>query len=102
MKQVLKKKYRDTEYNLFKTSKDYSNQRIGKTESRLPEIVKNIALIYVQKGDNDSAISAIKEARAINPDDVNLILSEADLYIKIGDKNQIQGPNAASHRKRSE
>ena len=86
----VEEKVSETEYNLFKTSKDYTNQRIGKTESRLPEIVKNIALIYVQKGDNDSAISAIKEARAINPEDVNLILSEADLYIKIGDKNKFK------------
>ncbi|MBT5392367.1 MAG: tetratricopeptide repeat protein [Flavobacteriaceae bacterium] len=44
----------------------------------------------MQKGENDKAISAIKEARAINPDDVNLILSEADLYIKIGDKNKFK------------
>ena len=41
----IEEKVSDTEYNLFKNSKDYSNQRIGKTESRLPEIVKNIALI---------------------------------------------------------
>ena len=74
----IEEKVSETEYNLFKSSKDYTNQRIGKTESRLPEIVKNIALIYVQKGENDKAISAIKEARAINPDDVNSILSEAD------------------------
>ena len=86
----IEEKVSETEYNLFKSSKDYTNQRIGKTESRLPEIVKNIALIYVQKGENDKAISAIKEARAINPDDVNLILSEADLYIKIGDKNKFK------------
>ncbi|MBT4246397.1 MAG: tetratricopeptide repeat protein, partial [Flavobacteriaceae bacterium] len=63
-----------------------TNPRIGKTESRLPEIVKNIALIYVQKGEVDLAISAIKEAREINPEDVNLLLSEADLYIKLGNK----------------
>ena len=76
----------ETEYNLLKSSKDYSNPRVGKTESRLPEIVKNIALIYVQLGENDKAISAIKEAREINPDNVNLVLSEADLYIKLGNK----------------
>lgn len=86
----IEEKVSETEYNLFKNSKDYSNQRTGKTESRLPEIVKNIALIYVQKGENDNAIAAIKEARVINPDDVNLILSEADLYIKIGDKNKFK------------
>ena len=77
-----------TEYNLFKKSKDYKNQRIADTESRLPEIVKNIALIYVQKGEVDLAISAIKEARAVNPNDINLLLSEADLYIKLGDRDK--------------
>ena len=82
----IEEKVTETEYNLFKSSKDYTNPRIGKTESRLPEIVKNIALIYVQKGEVDLAISAIKEAREINPEDVNLLLSEADLYIKLGDK----------------
>lgn len=82
----IEEKVTETEYNLFKSSKDYTNPRIGKTESRLPEIVKNIALIYVQKGEVDLAISAIKEAREVNPEDVNLLLSEADLYIKLGDK----------------
>ena len=70
----------------MKSSKDYTNPRVGKTESRLPEIVKNIALIYVQTGENDKAISAIKEARKINPEDINLLLSEADVYMKLGDK----------------
>jgi tetratricopeptide (TPR) repeat protein len=82
----IEEKVTETEYNLFKSSKDHTNPRIGKTESRLPEIVKNIALIYVQKGEVDLAISAIKEAREVNPEDVNLLLSEADLYIKLGDK----------------
>ena len=82
----IEEKVTETEYNLFKSSKDYTNPRIGKTESRLQEIVKNIALIHVQNGEDDLAISAIKEAREINPEDVNLLLSEADLYIKLGDK----------------
>ena len=82
----IEEKVTETEYNLFKSSKDYTNARIGKTESRLPEIIKNIALIYVQTGEVDLAISAIKEARAVNPEDINLLLSEADLYIKIGDR----------------
>ena len=82
----IEEKVNETQYNLLKSSKDYTNPRIGKTESRLPEIIKNIALIYVQTGEVDLAISAIKEARAVNPEDINLLLSEADLYIKLGDK----------------
>ena len=86
----VEEKISETEYNLLKSSKGYSSPRIGKTESRLPEIVKNIALIYVQLGENDKAVAAIKEAREINPDNVNLVLSEADLYIKLGDKDKFK------------
>ncbi len=80
-------KVSQTEYELLKSSKDYSNPRIGQTESRFPEIVKNIALIYVQQGKNDLAQAAIKEAREIQPDDVSLLLNEADLYIRISNNS---------------
>ena len=86
----IEEKVSETEYNLFKTSKYYTNQRIGKSESRFLEIVENIVLIYVQKGDNDNAIAAIKDAREINPEDFNLLLSEADLYMKLGDMDKLK------------
>lgn len=75
-------------FELFKKIKKYSNFRTQDTESRLPEIIKNIALIYVQQGKNDMAFDAIKEAREVNPTDVGLILTEADLYIKLGDRTR--------------
>lgn len=80
-------KVSQTEYDLLKSSKEYSNPRIGQTESRFPEIVKNIALIYVQQGQNELAEEAIKEARVIQPDDVSLLLNEADLYIRISNNS---------------
>ena len=80
-------KVSETEFDLLKSSKDYSNPRVGQTESRYPEIVKNIALIYVQQGKNDVAIEAIQEARFIQPDDTSLILNEADLYIRISNNS---------------
>lgn len=83
----VEEKVSQTEYDLLKTSKDYSNPRIGQTESRFPEIVKNIALIYVQQGKNNLAEAAIKEAREIQPDDVSLLLNEADLYIRISNNS---------------
>ena len=75
-------------YVLFQKLKAYSSFRTEMTESKLPEIVKNIALIYVQQKQNDLAIGAIKEARAANPLDIGLILTEADLYIQLGDKQK--------------
>ena len=80
-------KVSQTEYDLLKSSKEYSNPRIGQTESRFPEIVKNIALIYVQQGQNELAEEAIKEARAIQPEDVSLLLNEAALYIRISNNS---------------
>lgn len=73
-------------YAIYKKTKEFTNLREELSNSKLPEIVKNIALIYVQKGDNEAAMQAVKDARAISPKDVGLILTEADLYNKIGDE----------------
>jgi len=80
----------ETEYGIFKKSKDYSNFREEESDSRFPEIVKNIALIYAQQGDNEKAIAAVEEARKSNPDDINLILTEANIYIKLDEKVKFQ------------
>ena len=60
------------------------------TESKAGEITKNIALIYVNKGENDKALEAIATAKKNNPDDVNLIISEANIYNKLGDTAKFQ------------
>jgi tetratricopeptide (TPR) repeat protein len=56
-----------------------------KIPSKRGEIYKNVALILVQKGKTDEAKAAIAEARKLNPDDTSLILTEADLYLKVKD-----------------
>ena len=76
----------ETEFNLLKKSKDYSNPREEETESKFPEIVKNIAIIYKQLGQNDMALAAIETARASNPDDVSLIITAANIYFELDDK----------------
>jgi tetratricopeptide (TPR) repeat protein len=58
--------------------------------SKTAEIVKNTALIYGQLGQDDKAIEAYEKARAGNPDDVNLILQEANLHYKLGDKEKFK------------
>ncbi len=60
------------------------------TESKKPEIVKNIALIYVTNGDNEKALTAIKDARAENPDNVDLIINEANIYLQLDDKDKFK------------
>ena len=56
------------------------------TDSKSAEIVKNIALIHLSQGDNEKAIEAMKLARAENPDDLGLLISEANVQLKMGNK----------------
>ena len=76
----------ESEFNLLKKSKDYQDPREEDTESKYPEIVKNIALIYNRLGQKDKALDAIKSARQANPDDVGLIITTANIYFELGDK----------------
>ena len=79
-----------SEYDIYKKSKLYKDFREEETESKFPEIVKNIALIYAQMGDNDKAMKAVQEARISSPNDINLILTEANIYIQLGEKVKFQ------------
>ncbi|WP_418603258.1 tetratricopeptide repeat protein [Hwangdonia sp.] len=60
------------------------------TESKKAEIVKNVALIYVSQGNNEKALEAMKDARAESPDDINLLLSEANVHFKMGNKEEFK------------
>ncbi len=79
-----------TQRDLMVKSGTYSNPVDEKTESKRAEIVRNIALIYTQLGNNEEALEAYKAARADNPDDVNLVLNEANLYYQLGDKDKFK------------
>jgi len=63
-------------------------ERLG--DSKKPEIVKNIALIYISNGDNEKALAAIKDARAENPDNVDLIINEANIYLQLKDEDKFK------------
>ena len=76
----------ESEFNLLKRTNDYSDPREEETESKYPEIVKNVALIYNTLGQKDKALDAIKTAREANPDDVGLIITTANIYFELGDK----------------
>jgi tetratricopeptide (TPR) repeat protein len=53
--------------------------------SKRGEIYKNMALILVDAGKTEEAKKAIEEARATNPDDTSLILTQANLYLQTKD-----------------
>ena len=78
--EVLDKATRD----LYVKAKSHINPGERVTESKKPEIVKNIALIYVSQGEDQKALEAMKAARAESPNDINLLLSEANVHYKMG------------------
>ncbi|NQX85940.1 MAG: tetratricopeptide repeat protein [Flavobacteriaceae bacterium] len=66
----------------------HEKSRNKKSESKAADIAKNIALIYIDKGENDKAIAAIEDAKKINPNDFNLLVSEANVRYKLGQKDE--------------
>lgn len=60
------------------------------SDSKAGEIIKNIALIYVNNGENEKALEAMKKAREQSPDDLSLILSEANVQLKLGNKDEFK------------
>jgi len=76
--------------NLMVKSKAYKDPKDEVTPSKKGEIVKNIALIYTQLGQDDKAMQAYEDARLSDPKDVNLILNQANLYFKQGDKDKFK------------
>jgi len=80
--EIMNKAQRD----IMVKSGDYIKPEDRVTEDKTGEIAKNIALIYIEKGDNDKAIAAINDAKAANPNDVNLLQAEANMYYQMGDK----------------
>ncbi len=71
--------------DLFIKSGDYENPQTRVTESKKDEIAKNIALIYIQEGENEKAIEAIERALEDSPNDPALLQAQADVYYNMGD-----------------
>lgn len=76
--------------DLMVKSGSYKDPIDEKTPSKKAEIVKNIALIYSETGQDDKALAAYDEARVNDPDDVNLILNQANLYHAKGDLDKFK------------
>ena len=71
-------------------SKSHSNPTEKNTKSKYPEIIKNMALIYNQRGETEKALEAMREARAENPDDLNLVLTEANVHYTMGNTEKFK------------
>lgn len=69
--------------DLMVKTKQFEKPRDEVSASKRGEIVKNIALIYSELGKNEEAVAVIKEVRKNNPDDLSLLLTEANFYFQL-------------------
>lgn len=65
------------------TAGTHEKPRDEKQPSKVSEIYKNIALILVSKERNEEAVQAYNDVRKLSPDDVTLIVDQANLYFKL-------------------
>ena len=79
----------EVQFKLLQKSKDYSDAREEVTDSKFPEIVKNIALIYKELGQNDKALIEFQKAE-------ENLAQALDRFERIESQNQVtvNSPNA--------
>ena len=74
--------------DLMIKSKQYKDPVTEVSKSKTGSIIKNIAFILVEKGEVENAIAAVQEARKVDPNDINILLTEANLLLKLGKKDE--------------
>jgi len=75
----------ETTWKLLKKSDKYTNARIEKTPNKRPEIITNMLYALNQLGRDEEAYQLIQQAKAEQPDNIDLIIGEANYYLKKGD-----------------
>lgn len=73
------------EQNLMMMSGAYVRPQERMSESRKPVILRDLGLIYVDKGKVDQAKQLIADARRADPNDVGLIRAEANIALQMDD-----------------
>jgi len=66
----------------------YRDPKVEPIPSKKGEIASLVARIYINQEQYDKAIESIDAAKAANPNDVDLLLSEANMYYQMGEKEK--------------
>lgn len=64
---------------------EFSDPKTERGERRDGDVIKQLALVYLRQGDEDKAIKTIREAREMQPNDMELLKAEAMIYEENGD-----------------
>lgn len=74
-----------TTRDLSVAQKTHVEPGIHREPSKKSDIVKNIAKLYLILGDKENAKKAIEDAKKANPNDVEILSAEAQLYLEADD-----------------
>jgi len=93
-----------SQMDLMVKAGQYKEPKVEVSKSKSASVIKNIAWILVEKGEVENAMTAVQEARIIDPKDINMLLTEANLLLKLDKKDEftvlmkeaiVQDPNNA-------
>lgn len=73
------------EQAIFMRTGAYERPRVVKTESRQPQMLSDLVIIYTEMGEIDKAKRMIKDAQKSDPNNVALIQAEANIALQMDD-----------------
>ncbi len=77
-----------TQMDLMIKTKQYKDPQVNVSKSKKASIIKNIALILADNGKPEEALAAIDEARKQDPKDMDMLLTQGNIFLKLGKKDE--------------
>lgn len=66
----------------------YTDPTDERDERKDGDLIKQLAVLYLNKGDKEKAIEAIEQAKEANPGDTDIDKAEAQVYLEMGNKEK--------------
>lgn len=76
--------------DIYVRGKSHIKPRQEMSESKEGEITRLIALIYSMKNEHEQALTVLKQARELNPEDTQLIIAQAKAYLASNQSDKVQ------------
>jgi tetratricopeptide (TPR) repeat protein len=77
-----------SQMDLMIKAKQNKDPEVSVSKSKKATIIKNIALILADTGNPEDALKAINEARIANPKDLDMLMTQGNIYLKLGKKEE--------------
>jgi len=74
--------------DLFVKSGEFINPKDELTDSKRGDIIKTLATLYIEVNENEKALKVIDQALAADPNDLNIIVAQANVFLKMGERDK--------------